>query len=104
MAQELMFNVYSIIDSELKQIENPSKKPGPIMKAIMKMKKSKAALSRFNQIKNEIQTIKIAEDKIENKKSNRRTLINQSEEQTARAKSWENTFEILNSIQEDPQM
>jgi len=48
MAQELMFSIYSIIDSELKQIENANKKQGPVMNFIMKMKKNKAVLSRWS--------------------------------------------------------
>ncbi len=72
---------------------SPSK---PILKISTGIKNNKVVWGDTLQLK--------LKDKIENKKSNRRTLINQSEEQTARAKSWENTFEILNSIQEDPQM
>ena len=71
MAQELMFSVYSIIDSELKSIEDSSKKLGVFKKAMMKMKKNKPILSRFSQIQMEIQSIKTAEDKSENRKNNK---------------------------------
>tara|TARA_B110000285_G_C14946458_1_gene524570 strand:+ start:188 stop:652 length:465 start_codon:yes stop_codon:yes gene_type:complete len=69
MAQELMFSVYSIIDSELKSIEDSSKKLGVFKKAMMKMKKNKPILSRFSQIQMEIQSIKTLENKSENKKT-----------------------------------
>jgi hypothetical protein len=44
------------------------------MKAIMKMKKNKAVLSRFSQIQMEIQSIKAAEEKSDNRKTNKKSL------------------------------
>ena len=64
-----MFNVYSIIDLELKHIEDQSKKQSVIKKAINKMKKKTETKSRYNQIYQEISNLQKLEENLTSKKS-----------------------------------